>query len=275
MFRQGRELTAEELPLRRAAGGEEVRHEEIEIRFADGAALTAIFQASPIPDVSGGVHGAVCAAIDISDRKRQERHRELLVNELNHRVKNTLTTVQSFAMQTLRGATSLGEGRKAFDARLIALSKAHDVLVRENWESAQLSEIIVEALAAYSATIDNRVRISGQDLRIKPKAALAISMAIHELATNAIKYGALSDNSGQVEVSWSLARRFELRWIERGGPDVAEPSRAGFGSRLIRQGLPHELGAEVELRFDRGGLVCVIAAPLSELSAQTPVQAQS
>ncbi|OAF02381.1 hypothetical protein AYJ54_26960 [Bradyrhizobium centrolobii] len=268
LFRAGRELAASELPLQRAARGEEVGNEELEIRFDDGASATAIFQASPIVDPTGQFQGAVCAAIDISERKRQERHRELLVNELNHRVKNTLTTVQSFALQTLRNAPSLGEGRKAFDARLIALSKAHDVLVRENWESAELREVVVEALGAYAEGADGRIAIGGPDLRIRPTAALAISMALHELATNAVKYGAFSSGSGKIQVGWDVDDYFELRWIERGGPAVVAPSRRGFGTRLIQQGLPHEFGgAHVDLRFEREGVVCVIRAPLREIRA--------
>ncbi|WP_198024666.1 ATP-binding protein [Bradyrhizobium sp. Cp5.3] len=268
IFRDGREVAASELPLQRAARGEEVGNEELEIRFADGGSATAIFQASPIVDVTGQFQGAVCAAIDISERKRQERHRELLVNELNHRVKNTLTTVQSFALQTLRNAPSLGEGRRAFDARLIALSKAHDVLVRENWESAELREVVIEALGAYAEGADGRIAIAGPDLRIKPTAALAISMALHELATNAVKYGALSRGSGKIQVGWDVGEHFELRWIERGGPTVVVPSRRGFGTRLIQQGLPHEFGgAQVELGFEREGVVCVIRAPLHEIRA--------
>jgi two-component sensor histidine kinase len=267
VFREGIELSATDLPLHRAARGAEVRNEELEIRFGDGSSLTAIFQASPIPDTHGNFLGAVCAAIDITDRIRQERHRDLLVNELNHRVKNTLTTVQSFALQTLRNAPSLVEGRHAFDARLIALSKAHDVLLRENWESAELREVVAEALNVYSAAMDRRLMIAGPDLKIRPKPALAISMALHELATNAVKYGAFSDTAGQVRISWDIGAEFELRWVETDGPLVAAPSRRGFGSRLIEQGLPHEFGAEVALEFAREGVVCTIRAPLDEVRA--------
>jgi signal transduction histidine kinase/FixJ family two-component response regulator len=268
VYRDGEELAVADMPLRRAARGEEVGREELEIRFADGSAVTAIFQASPIVDAAGAFQGAVCAAIDISERKRQERHRELLVNELNHRVKNTLTTVQSFALQTLRNASSLAEGRKAFDARLIALSKAHDVLVRENWESAELREIVADALAAYAQGASGRLAIGGPDLRMRPSAALAISMALHELATNAVKYGALATGSGTIALAWQVDDHFELSWTERGGPAVVAPTRRGFGTRLIQQGLPHEFGgANVALNFAPEGVACVIRAPLHEIRA--------
>ena len=268
VLRDRREVEASELPLQRAARGEQVAAEELELCFDDGSSVTAIFEASPIVDTAGVFLGAVCAAIDITERKRQERHRELLVNELNHRVKNTLTTVQSFALQTLRNAASLAEGRKAFDARLIALSKAHDVLVRENWEAAELRQIVTEALAAHAEPDGSRLTIDGPDLRMRPTAALAISMALHELATNAIKHGALSNGSGTVDLAWKIENNFELCWTERGGPAVATPSRRGFGTRLIQQGLPHEFGgADVDLRFASEGVVCVIRAPLHEIRA--------
>ncbi|PSO14475.1 ATP-binding protein [Bradyrhizobium sp. MOS003] len=257
-----------ELPLQRAARGEEVAGEELELSFEDGSSATAIFQASPIVDAAGVFQGAVCAAIDITERKRQERHRELLVNELNHRVKNTLTTVQSFALQTLRNASSLADGRRAFDARLIALSKAHDVLVRENWEAAELREVVTEALAAHAEPESARLNFGGPDLRMRPSAALAISMALHELATNAVKHGALSNSSGTVDLAWKVDDRFELCWTELGGPPVVPPSRRGFGTRLIQQGLPHEFGgADVDLRFAPEGVVCVIRASLQEIRA--------
>lgn len=268
VFRDRHEVDVAELPLHRAARGEQVAAEELELCFDEGASVTAIFEASPIVDAAGVFQGAVCAAIDITERKRQERHRELLVNELNHRVKNTLTTVQSFALQTLRNAASLTDGRKAFDARLIALSKAHDVLVRENWESAELREVVSEALAAHAEPESGRLTIGGPDLRMRPSAALAISMALHELATNAVKHGALSNGAGAVDLAWKVDDLFELCWTERGGPAVLAPSRRGFGTRLIQQGLPHEFGgAYVDLRFAPEGVVCVIRAPLHEIRA--------
>jgi two-component sensor histidine kinase/FixJ family two-component response regulator len=265
VFGNGRELAARELPLQRAARGEEVRDEEIEIRFDDSSSITLIVQASPIRDGEGHFRGAVCAAADISDRKRQEQHRELLVNELNHRVKNTLTTVQSFAMQTLRNASSLADGRKRFDARLIALSKAHDVLVRENWDSAELREVIADSLAPYSGVAERRLRFDGPDIRIRPKAVLTLSMALHELATNAIKYGALSSHSGRIQISWTVGEDFQLCWKEMDGPEVTVPNRRGFGSRLIEQGLSREFRGQADLRFDACGVVCTIRAPLAEI----------
>ena len=177
-------------------------------------------------------------ARDISERKRAEEHRELLIQELNHRVKNTLAAVQSIATQTLRNAKSTAEARTAFDSRLMALAKAHDVLTLERWAGADLRKVVADFIAAYSA--DGRAprfRINGPDLLLRPQSALALAMALHELATNAIKHGALSNGTGAVEIDWRVSRgerqRFNLRWVESGGPPVNKPGRRGFGSRLI------------------------------------------
>jgi two-component sensor histidine kinase len=252
--------------------GETVRAEETDILFGDGTAVTLVFEAAPIRDQAGAIRGAVCGAVDISERKRQELHRELLLNELNHRVKNTLATVQSFAVQTLRNAPTVGEGRRAFEARLIALSKAHDVLTRQHWEGASLGEVVAEALAAYAGEPNNpRVRFAGDEIRLQPKTALAVSMALHELATNAVKYGALSNASGRVRLDWSVAGEpamLNLHWVEMAGPTVAPPGKRGFGSRLIEYGLSQDLGAEVQLDFAPGGVSCTITAPVEEIRAR-------
>lgn len=226
---------------------------------------------SPIRDSGGKVIAASKIARDITERVRAEMHRQLLIDELNHRVKNTLSTVQSFAMQTLRNAPSLAAGRAAFDARLIALSKAHDVLVREHWAGAGLREVVAAALAAYSdGEREPRTTFAGPDIRLRPKAALALSMALHELATNAVKYGALSNERGRVEVNWCVAPdnqdySFQLRWIETGGPPVVPPRKRGFGSRLIEQGLSQDLAGEVDLQFECQGVVCTIRTSLEEI----------
>lgn len=222
-----------------------------------------------IENRKGGSH-LVGVSLDITERKSEQERRSLLVGELNHRVKNTLATVQSFAMQTLRNATSLAEGRAAFDARLIALSKTHDVLVREHWEGAGLHEIVSGALAAYIVSREEwRVTFRGPEIRLQTKAALALSMALNELATNAVKYGALSNGAGIVEVNWHIdpadQDEFRLLWVESGGPPVVAPRKRGFGSRLIEQGLSQDLAGDVHLRFENQGVVCTIRAPLAEI----------
>ena len=209
-------------------------------------------------------------------RKRHQEHRELLLNELNHRVKNTLATVQSFAVQTLRTAPTLADGRHAFEARLIALSKGHDVLTRENWQGAGLHEVVGEALGAYMGDAQNpRVGFAGPEVRLRPKTALAISMALHELATNAVKHGALSSQAGRVRLSWAIGGEpaaLRLHWAETGGPPVVAPRKRGFGSRLIETGLAQDLGGKVRLEFAPDGVICAIEAPLDEIQANGGIQ---
>ncbi|MGO4572824.1 sensor histidine kinase [Microvirga sp. 2TAF3] len=213
--------------------------------------------------------------IDITDHKRAEEHLHLLVNELNHRVKNTLATVQSLAAQSFSKTGTdadgaLAKARHAFEARLFALARGHDALTRENWEGARLAEIVDQAFAPYRREQDNGniLETEGPDLRIAPSMALSLSMALHELCTNALKYGALSVAGGCICIAWSVAEdcagnRLTMRWEERGGPPVKPPTRKGFGSRLIEGGLSRELNGSVRLAYEPAGVVCTIDVPLS------------
>jgi PAS domain S-box-containing protein len=203
---------------------------------------------------------------DVEERKRQEQHRELLLGELNHRVKNTLATVQAIASQTFRGDAAHPEARAAFDARLVALSLAHTLLTRENWDGVALRDIGLQALVPFTGETaeSSRFTVTGEHVRLQPSAALAFAMTFHELATNAVKYGSLSNDVGRVDLSWELradADSLHVRWQESGGPPVEGPSRKGFGSRLIEQGLARELSGTVHLDYRREGLVCDILVP--------------
>jgi PAS domain S-box-containing protein len=204
--------------------------------------------------------------IDVTERKRAEERQQLLVNELNHRVKNTLATVQSIASQTLRNAATTQEAQRGFESRLIALSRAHDVLTRENWEGASLYEVVAQAVEPYSNRSEDRLHLSGPYVRLTPRLALALAMALQELATNAVKYGALSTDAGQIRITWSVdqgeAPALHLRWEERGGPPVVPPARRGFGSRLIDR-LGDDLNGTVRTEFPATGLVCTVDAPLT------------
>ena len=207
---------------------------------------------------------------NITERKIAEKRQRLLVDELNHRVKNTLATVQSFAVQTLRNAPTIAEGRKAFEARLIALSKSHDVLTRQHWEGADVREMVEQAIAVHRAPGPSRFRVGGPGLMLQPKAALALSLALHELATNAVKYGALSTPAGTVDIEWRITqdhKRFHLRWAESGGPKVTPPQRRGFGSRLVERGLAQDICGDVRLDFTPDGVVCSVDAPLHEVAS--------
>lgn len=224
-----------------------------EIRWIEGAARF-------IFDADGQPRRMVGTNIDITARKRGETHQRLLINELNHRVKNTLAIVQGIAWQSFRAAGAPKGALEAFEGRLRALASAHDVLTRQNWEAGSIGHIIAEAVAPHQ---DGRVTAEGPAVDLHPKAAVAVGLAVHELATNAVKYGALSAPGGRVDVGWTVeAGRLRLTWRERGGPPVTEPAQRGFGARLLEQGLAEELCGSVRLSFRPEGLVCEVDALL-------------
>ncbi len=203
---------------------------------------------------------------EIEERERSQQRQTLLIHELNHRVKNILAMVQAIAMQTLSPHQTMESARIALDQRLLALARAHDVLTRESWEGAELSDIITDAVAPHESEPGARVRLTGPRARLEPKMAVSLAMALHELATNAVKYGALSTPEGWVEVAWTTARAkngldLRLTWSERGGPAVRKPERTGFGTRLITRSLAAELGS-AELSYAEDGVRCQIAVVL-------------
>ncbi|MBL0405635.1 PAS domain-containing protein [Microvirga aerilata] len=222
---------------------------------------------TPISNPNGAVDKLLSVSRDITETKQWEEHQRLLINELNHRVKNTLATVQSIVGQTLRNAGTLDEAQAAFEGRLFALSRAHDVLTRENWEGAGLRAIVAEAVAPYGNAREDRLHLEGPDVRLPPRVALALAMALQELATNAVKYGALSNESGEVGIQWTLDGTnvppcLHLRWEESGGPPVQVPTRRGFGTRLIERSLALDLDGDVRIEFAPSGVTCTVDAPL-------------
>ena len=203
---------------------------------------------------------------DVTDRKRVEEDRELLINELNHRVKNTLATVQSVARQTLTGRGVPAAVQRGFEARLQALGNVHTLLTEQNWEGAGLRELVEMSLGPHGAAERRHFSIEGPDFRLRPKSAVALSMAMHELGTNAAKYGALSAAAGRVDVAWRVdGTQFHFGWRESGGPPVKPPTRRGFGSRLIERGLAAELRGKVKIEYRPEGVVCSIEAPLGAI----------
>jgi PAS domain S-box-containing protein len=232
----------------------------------DGEYRWAIDAATPRFGKDGAFLGHVGSVLDIDERKRWEDHQQLLINELNHRVKNTLAIVQAIAGQSFKGGHGDPDARTAFEGRLFALAKAHDVLTRENWESADLHEIIDAAIMPYMQQDSDRFTIDGPHLRLAPSMAVSLAMAFHELATNAAKYGALSVASGHVTIRWMIrqsdAKHLALQWMEEGGPVVSPPTRKGFGTRLIERSLAQELSGDVQLRYEPSGLVCIVNAPI-------------
>jgi PAS domain S-box-containing protein len=254
------------------AGGIEAYTLEKRYIHKDGHSIWVELSASRVDDVNGRPLYGIRVARDITGRKRAEEHQRLLINELNHRVKNTLTTVQSIVFQTLRNAPTPEDAQAALASRLIALSKAHDVLTRESWEAASLHQIVSEAMEPFRAHGEDRIKVAGPQVRLPPSMALAVAMALQELATNAVKYGALSNENGRVEIRWSLDKtnspaHLHLRWQESGGPSVRPPSRRGFGTRLIERSLAGDLHGEAKIEFATTGLVCTITAPVPDLLA--------
>lgn len=233
-------------------------------RRKDGNQVPVEIGISPIQTSEGLM--TLASIVDISERKRSETQRDLLMAELNHRVKNTLAVVQGIAHQTFRG-TPATEAHAAFEGRLMALSAAHNILTQTSWEHASLDQLVSDSLQI-RGTFTNRVTTSGPAIRLQPNQALSVALALHELLTNAVKYGALSNDAGKVSVEWARTEnpkpRLKLIWSELGGPAVSAPSQRGFGTRLIVGGLAADLEAEVAMEFQPQGLVCKIDAPLQE-----------
>jgi PAS domain S-box-containing protein len=246
---------------------------EVRYRRKDGSEFWAALFISPVRDPSGHVIQHFASFIDLTEHKEEQAQSRMLIDELNHRVKNTLTTVQSIVAQALRDAADAGEIRESIESRLFALSRSHDLLTRENWESAGLRDIVKEALEPFGIANGHseRFRVTGKNIRFPPKAALALGIAFHELATNAVKYGAFSSDTGSVRIDWEFepasgGDRLMLRWREENGPPVAPPSKKGFGSRVIERGLALELGGTTQLDYRPDGIVCTIDIPVPQAS---------
>lgn len=214
-------------------------------------------------DDDGRLLEAQSTGFDVTDWKQLEEQRQLLIDELNHRVRNTLTVVQGMAHQTFRGSEMPAAPLATFNARLHALAGAHAALSRSNWAGAEVTEVVREGLAICGEDIA-RIARTGPRLQLRPSAVVTLVLVLHELATNAVKYGALSVHAGRVTLDWRLldGDRLALTWAERGGPPVGPPVRSGFGSRLITSAISRQLQGEVELDHDPAGMTCRIAFPL-------------
>jgi PAS domain S-box-containing protein len=253
---------------------------------ADGSEFPVDIMLSPI-EIDG--RRVVLAVVrDITEHKRTEAHLQMLVREVNHRAKNILSVVQAIAQQTL--ASSSQEFISRFSERIRGLSSSNDLLVRSEWQNLPLAELLRSQIAPFADLLEGRIAAHGPDLRIKAAVAQVIGMAIHELATNAGKYGALSTDSGHVDIAWRLERagtggdRFMLEWIESGGPTVVAPTRRGFGWRVLSQLTKMSLGADVTLEYAPTGVVwrlgcaadrvCDPAAPGQPKFVEHPVDAR-
>jgi len=207
------------------------------------------------------------AGIDATENEAAKRLQLLLLEELHHRVKNTLATVIAITSQSLRTAASLEEGRLAIESRLVALGRAHDLLLQAHWASAKLADVIRSAIQPFDSQDVRRFVVQDTDIEISPGAVLPITMSLNELCTNAVKYGALSNAKGRIEISSTVDKkdsRFKLTWTEKGGPAVQEPVRRSFGTRLINR-LAEQLHGDARLRYEPAGVVYELDVPLSTL----------
>jgi PAS domain S-box-containing protein len=234
-----------------------------EDRFVD-------FVYQPIKADSGHVTHIFVQGSDVTERVMAEHRQRLLVNELNHRVKNTLASVQAITSQTLRGAMSLQEASDSINSRILALSRAHNMLTAQNWTGADLEDVLQTALTPHDDPEASALDIAAMSLRLEPHAALSIALALHELAINAAKFGALSRQGGRIDIRCETVHdegleTFRLVWTETGGPAVSTPQRKGFGYHLLERALPAELTGRVRIDHRQDGLVFELSAPLSAL----------
>jgi two-component sensor histidine kinase len=209
------------------------------------------------------------AGLHAAERRTVDQLQSLLVGELHHRIKNILATVMAIASQSLRSAETIDDGREAIEQRLLALGRAHDLLLQANWKSARVREILDKAIEPFDGATPSRFVIHGSNIEAAASAAVPLAMAINELCTNAVKYGALSTPDGRIEVTVTtdeLRNQFCLRWKEYGGPPVRPPTRHGFGTRLIKQSFVNQLNGAARLSFDPTGVVCEIDVPLAAIS---------
>ena len=222
----------------------------------------------------GTIEGVGAVIEDITEQKRGEQHIELVMHELNHRVKNSLAVVQSMVSQTVRASTSPADFEESLIGRIRALADTHTLLTESNWRSADMRQVVREAVRPYRRTGGENVEIVGPELALTPSASLAFSMVLHELTTNAVKFGALSAPGGRVTIRWQLAgeegrSELLLRWVEVGGPKVVKPARAGFGSQLIDFTIRHEFGGTATIDFPETGVICEISIPWSSVALAT------
>lgn len=243
-----------------------VRGVEAVVERPDGTRVPFIPYPTPLRDADGNLIGAINMLVDITERKEAESRQKVLIDELNHRVKNTLATVQSLAMQTARHSND-GDGFvRNFEARLSALSRAHDLLTSRHWQNASMKSLvhqIVAPLAAHAA----EMQVGGPPVDLNPRAVLSLAMALNELLTNAAKYGALSSSDGAVSFVWTLRHEadrmlLDMDWQERGGPPVKPPRRRGFGTRLMERCIERDLDGEFDLVFEPEGVHCRMTMPV-------------
>ncbi|MDF3060470.1 MAG: hypothetical protein K0S06_579 [Microvirga sp.] len=238
-------------------------------RGSDGHEVWVAAKGRGVYDKDGVVRGMIGVVQDITGRKQVEDRQSLLIRELHHRVKNTLATVQAIVGSTARTSSTIDDFYRAFVGRIVSLARTHSLLTEDEWQTVPLRKLLADELRPYDEG-GRRILLQGPDIELRSDQAVPIGMAIHELTTNAAKYGALSRREGRVEVGWSVEaghsgeRRLEFEWLEQGGPPVAPPKQQGFGSRLLQRVLTTQLQADIRIEFEPDGLRLRMTAPLPE-----------
>jgi PAS domain S-box-containing protein len=247
--------------IERIRRGERVEHYETVRMRKDGSRVDISVTVSPVRNIVGKIIGASKIARDITERKRSDAQIAILAHEAEHRAKNVLATVQA-TVQLSQSDTPDGL-KHAIEGRIRALANVHTLFVQSRWTGAELHNLVTQELSPYLPDGDSRARINGPTFLLEPIAAQAIAMSLHELATNAAKYGALSASKGHVHVEWSRAAkgRLVLRWTETGGPLVKPPTRQGFGTRLMESMIRSQLKGEMRFDWRAEGFVCEISIP--------------
>jgi PAS domain S-box-containing protein len=243
---------------------------EVKYRRKDGSEFWAALFITPVRDEEGDIVQYFASFVDLTRHKAEEAQSKILIGELNHRVKNTLAIVQSIIWEALRMDADPKAIREVIETRLSALSRSHDLLTRENWRSAGLVDVIHGALEPFGIADGraDRLVIKGENIRFPPKAALALGITFNELATNAVKYGAFSNDKGSIHIAWTVEQTPEgpqlvLLWQEKDGPPVSSPFQTGFGSKVIERGLAYQLKGTAHLDYQKDGVVCKMVIPMA------------
>ncbi len=266
-YQDGQEISPSRTGLFRALAGEDIRDFNRTLVRADGTAIEVTGSASPLRDADGNIVGAVAAAIDVTEQKRREKQVRLIMRELTHRSKNLLAVIQGIARQTAKRCADINDFERRFNARIASLAHSHDLLVQQDWQGVAMAELVKVQLEPFVEDFARRVSAAGPALLLTPEAAQNVGLALHELATNAAKYGSLSAAGGLVEVAWQLdpvgtePRRFHLSWRESGGSAVAPPKHQGFGRIVLERIVAQALEAAVAMEFERGGVIWQLSVP--------------
>jgi len=262
-----KELAVNEHPLLRALhSGQSIPEYEGVLVRPDGSRSDILMSATPLLGEEGQVRGALAAILDISERKRSDAQQQILLHELQHRVKNIIATIGALATRMLKGRPSLDDFAESFAGRLTAMAKTHELLTANNWQGVGLRPLIDATLRSYSSKDGRNISVRGPDLVLAPSAASTLGLVLYELATNAVKYGALKERGGRVDISWRLTQLdgsedVSFEWTESEGPAVPGTVVEGFGARFIKRSVEYELAGKVDLEFLPGGLRCRILFP--------------